>query len=131
MRKMLLLVVVLVGMLALGGIAFADGPGGSQEDADTNEVTSCGSGTDTGAGIFVFADPASGAELCSGDGAAPDGRLIVSVASGNEYVAVDGDPTNGPETDGWVRLDADGVEVCDDGGDSTTSQCDTPTTHLP
>ena len=96
------LLVAFVFVLAFQpAVAWADGPSGSKE---TNNVVTCGEGTDTPAGK-VYAGT-NGVEICSDDNSAPDGRVIMSFDG--QYIAADGDSDNG-EASGFARLDSSGL----------------------
>ncbi len=46
----------------------------------------------------------NGAEFCSDNNQAPDGRIIVTP----NYASADGDPTNPSQGNGFVRIDSSG-----------------------
>lgn len=103
--------VLVVALMAIQGVALADGPSGSTENPKTHQVK-CGQGTETPAGK-VYAGT-NGVEVCSDNDSAPDGRVIISFAG--QFIAVDGDPTNSSfNGTGFVRLDGSGPSC---GGDS-------------
>jgi hypothetical protein len=96
-----IVVALVIASVAMPVAALAKGPSGSTEAK--NGQVKCKQGQATPAGK-VFVGP-SGAEACSDDNQPPDGRIMLS-SSG--YAAIDGDPSNGGEADGFVRIDSGG-----------------------
>lgn len=95
----------------------ADDPGENQ--VDCNEQTS----QNVGGVAFVYAG-SNGAELCADDGSQVplDGRFIVTNEQGG-YVAADGDNSNPPPANGYLRLDQGGAHCGDEfNQDSTANQ---------
>jgi hypothetical protein len=93
------------GALALSiggaGTALANGPSGSSE---TNNQVTCSGGQDVN-GTKVYAGP-NGAETCSDQAGAPvQGRIVVS---SDGYASIDGDGSNDPSAQGFVRVDQNG-----------------------
>lgn len=96
----------------------ATGPSGSTEtdnQVDCNESTS-----EDVAGAQVHASEA-GVEVCN-EGASPvpvEGRAIVTPEQGG-YAAIDGDDTNPEPSNGYARVDADGVHCGDETNQDST-----------
>lgn len=108
MRRTTLVAALIAFFLLPGAAAWAEGPSGSTED-NKREVK-CGEGTDTPAGRMYAG--ANGVEACSDSGEAPDGRIIVDFSG--QYASVDGDPTNGENANGFIRLDPSGPSCGND-----------------
>lgn len=110
-----LLAVLILALAVQPAAAWADGPSGSKEDKKTKQVK-CGEGSDTPAGRVYAAD--DGIEVCSDDNASPDGRIMAS--RDGQFISVDGDPSNGEDANGFVRVDSSGV-TCGDASHTDSS----------
>jgi hypothetical protein len=99
------------------GLVDEDPPGNAVADPGGNQVQ-CGDGTAVGPAGEVYADPSRGAEVCADDGSSLpiDGRIVVDAEEG--YVAIDGDNDNPGASNGYARVDSDGVHC----GDDTSNQ---------
>lgn len=139
MRKLFTLFIAVTAALglALGGVAFADGPSGSTEhhedeegnDVFTNDVE-CDGGEATPVGHVYAAD--NGVEVCNdgqgGEVTPVQGRIIVTNEDGG-YIAADGDKDNvfaGDDTfTGYIRIDGDGIH-CSGPDDTSAPHSGTP-----
>lgn len=133
MRRVGLVALLVIGLF-FGGVAYGHGPSGSSEDEDpnggySNEVT-CGSGTTVPMTTTVVYAGTNGVEACDQNSQNAQGRIIVSIEG--QYIAADGDQSNGESTRGYIRVDSSGVTCADEAGrrdsthpegDATTAEC--------
>lgn len=136
--KKVLVALGVVGLMAAAPGSFADGPTGTSEPRDangnqTNQVACPPNANGGTVGPVRTGSTGTGSphvEVCDGDNAHWDGRVIVqgNALAGRASVTYDGDATNPAPASGYLRADADqsGARVyCDDGAndqDGTTAQ---------
>jgi hypothetical protein len=106
-----------------GDGAIDEDPAGDATDAGENQVDCNEQSSQNVGGLAYVSAGSGGAEACADDSSQVplDGRIIVDADDG--YIAVDGDNSNPAPSNGYARLDENGMHCGDEQNqDSTADQ---------